>query len=111
MLVYIIFFFFFQGVTYPIVSHWVWSPEGWLMKIGFSDFSGAGPVHLLAGTCSFVAALFIGPRMGRFNSACENEFSGHSMPVRLGVMIIFIIIMIMGDNFAKYITFQFYLII
>lgn len=71
-----------SGVTYPIVSHWVWSPDGWLVKIGFSDFSGAGVVHLLAGTCSFVAALFIGPRIGRFDSITSNQYNGHSMPVR-----------------------------
>jgi len=75
------FFYCVLGITYPIASHWVWSSDGWLMKIGYSDFSGAGPVHLLAGTCSFVAALFIGPRIGRFSTTASNQYSGHSMPV------------------------------
>ncbi|CAI6347876.1 unnamed protein product [Macrosiphum euphorbiae] len=70
-----------SGVTYPIASHWTWSPDGWLLKIGYSDFSGAGTVHLLAGTCSFVAALFIGPRNGRFSTIAPNEYNGHSMPL------------------------------
>lgn len=70
-----------SGVTYPIVAHWIWSPDGWLSQIGYSDFSGAGAVHLLAGTCSFVAALFIGPRIGRFSTVAPTEYNGHSMPV------------------------------
>lgn len=71
-----------SGFTYPIVSHWVWSPDGWLRTSGYSDFSGAGVVHLLAGTCSFVAALFIGPRLGRFSSVAHpSEYSGHSTPL------------------------------
>jgi len=78
-----------SGITYPIASHWVWSSDGWLMKIGYSDFSGAGPVHLLAGTCSFVAALFIGPRIGRFSTTASNQYSGHSMPlVTIGTLLL-----------------------
>lgn len=72
----------FTGITYPIVSHWVWSPDGWLLKLGYSDFSGTGAVHLLSGTCSFVAALFVEPRTGRFNNLAPNQYTGHSMTVR-----------------------------
>lgn len=76
-----------SGFTYPIVSHWVWSPDGWLLKLGYFDFSGAGAVHLLAGTCSFVAALFIGPRLGRFSfDNSSNKYTGHSTPVRTQII-------------------------
>ncbi|XP_015364082.1 PREDICTED: putative ammonium transporter 1 [Diuraphis noxia] len=78
---YILYSVIISGVTYPIASHWTWSPDGWLLKIGYSDFSGAGTVHLLAGSCSFIAALFIGPRNGRFSTIAPNEYNGHSMPL------------------------------
>ncbi|XP_050437021.1 putative ammonium transporter 1 [Adelges cooleyi] len=78
-----------SGVTYPIVAHWVWSPNGWLNNLGYYDFSGAGAVHMLAGTCSFIAALFLGPRIGRFDYLNEKEFKGHSMPlVAIGTLLI-----------------------
>ncbi|XP_050521489.1 putative ammonium transporter 1 isoform X2 [Daktulosphaira vitifoliae] len=78
-----------SGVTYPIVAHWVWAPNGWLLNLGYSDFSGAGAVHLLAGTCSFIAALFLGPRTGRFDSSNPRDFNGHSMPlVATGTLLI-----------------------
>lgn len=71
------------GITYPIVSRWVWSDEGWLNRLGYSDFAGSGAVHLFAGTCSFVAAYLMGPRIGRFgNGRYSTPPPGHSLPVR-----------------------------
>merc|ERR1719395_1065 len=37
------------GVFYPIVSHWVWSPTGWLQQRGFLDFAGGMLVHGFGG--------------------------------------------------------------
>lgn len=48
----------------PIVCHWCWSSQGWLTKMGFHDFAGSGPVHLVGGASALVAAWFIGPRTG-----------------------------------------------
>ena len=60
------------------MSHWVWSDNGWLSSLGYSDFAGSGPVHVLGGTCSLVAAVLLGPRIGRFDG---KEMPGHSTPV------------------------------
>ena len=51
--------------------------------MGYRDFSGCGPVHLLGGTCSLFGAAFLGPRLGRFGSKFEEpqEIVGHSVPV------------------------------
>ena len=66
-----------------MVSRWVWAQEGWLNQMGYRDFSGCGPVHLLGGTCSLFGAAFLGPRLGRFGSKFEDsqELAGHSVPV------------------------------
>jgi len=63
---YILYSCMMTSVFYPLVCHWCWDGEGWLTKMGFHDFAGSGPVHLMGGASSFVAAWFIGPRMGRF---------------------------------------------
>ena len=55
---------FFQ----PVVCHWCWDVNGWLTKMGFHDFAGSGPVHLVGGASALVAAWLIGPRTGRFTS-------------------------------------------
>jgi Amt family ammonium transporter len=71
--------------VYPPISHWVWTDVGWLNRLGYVDFSGCGPVHLLGGVCSFFGALFLGPRLGRFDSKYgdseKEEIVGHSIPV------------------------------
>ncbi|XP_069694960.1 putative ammonium transporter 1 isoform X2 [Periplaneta americana] len=80
---YIVYTTCISGIIYPIVTHWTWTSEGWLNKLGFVDFSGSGPVYLLGGVCSFIAAILIGPRMGRFGKSDseKQEIRGHSVPV------------------------------
>jgi hypothetical protein len=76
-----------SGIVYPLISHWVWSEVSWLKRLGYVDFSGCGPVHLLGGVCSFFGAVFLGPRLGRFQSTKgdteKEEIVGHSTPVRI----------------------------
>ena len=60
------------GFIYPIVSHWVWSDEGWLSKRGYFDFAGSGAVHTLGGVLALVSSIWIGPRVGRIRPA-HNE--------------------------------------
>lgn len=83
------------GVIYPIAAHWAWSTSGWLNigngeGIGYQDFAGSGVVHLLGGTAAFVGALFLGPRIGRFDEYSNPiDIPGHSVPlVSLGFFIL-----------------------
>lgn len=69
------------GVTYPIVSHWVWYDHGWLQRMGYVDYAGSGAIHAFSGACSFVAAAMLGPRIGRFTNGKPNDMPGHSLPV------------------------------
>jgi Amt family ammonium transporter len=75
------------GFVYPPTTHWTWTEEGWLNKLGYVDFSGCGPIHLTGGVCSFFGALFLGPRLGRFankfNNSEKEEIVGHSAPVSI----------------------------
>lgn len=100
----------YLAFTYPVLTHWGWTPTGW-MAAGlpsdhyrttyivvfinsaknvhtylddFQDFAGSGLVHLCGGTISFVAAYLMGPRIGRFpenGSKDSGEIKGHSVPV------------------------------
>lgn len=92
------------GIVYPIVSRWVWYTNeegggqgGWLADgrtvvegIEMQDFSGSGVVHLVAGSCALAGALFIGPRIGRFDEDGNVvEIPGHSsMLAALGIFIL-----------------------
>ena len=50
--------------VYVPIAHWVWSPEGWLAKLGALDFAGGAVVHINAGAAALVVAYALGPRTG-----------------------------------------------
>ena len=73
-----------SGIVYPVVVHWAWTEEGWLSVNGYVDFAGNGVVHHLGGVRGFVGALFLGPRIGRFNAeGTSRDIPGHSVSLRL----------------------------
>jgi ammonium transporter, Amt family len=51
-------------LVYVPVTHWVWSSEGWLFKMGLLDFAGGTVVHVTAGVAALVAAMVLGSRQG-----------------------------------------------
>jgi Amt family ammonium transporter len=55
------------GFIYPIIGHWGWGPDGWLVTLGvpFRDFAGSTVVHSIGGAISLVGAIALGPRLGR----------------------------------------------
>ena len=55
-------------IVYPVVVHWAWTSEGWLSVNGYYDFAGSGVVHHLGGVCGLMGAIFLGPRIGRFDA-------------------------------------------
>jgi ammonium transporter, Amt family len=50
--------------VYAPIAHWVWSPDGWLFRLGVLDFAGGTVVHLSSGIAALVAALMVGRRIG-----------------------------------------------
>jgi len=66
--------------VYPVVSHWVWSAQGWISAFteepflsdkggcGMIDYAGSGVVHMTGGVAAFIGTAIIGPRLGRFDA-------------------------------------------
>ncbi|CAN8068499.1 unnamed protein product [Agarophyton chilense] len=78
---YMAYAFFLTAFVYPVVSHWVWSGDGFLTEIfsvvngegtltevGTIDFAGCSVVHMVGGFAGLVGAIVVGPRLGRFDS-------------------------------------------
>ncbi len=81
---------FITGLIYPIVTHWVWSGDGFLTKLGYYDFAGSGVVHLTGGVAALAGVLTIGPRIGKYDSDGKPlPIPGHSLTLgALGVFIL-----------------------
>jgi Amt family ammonium transporter len=75
---------------YSIVSHWIWSPDGWLFSRGMQDFAGSTVVHYQGALAALAGALLLGPRLGKFDKDGKpNAIPGHNLAyVTLGVLIL-----------------------
>ncbi len=65
---YILYTILMTGLIYPISGHWIWSSDGWLAQLGMIDFAGSAAIHGLGGFAALAAAIFIGPRIGKFGA-------------------------------------------
>jgi Amt family ammonium transporter len=66
-----------SGFIYPIIGHWAWGPDGFLVTMGseghflsslgmnFHDFAGSTVVHTIGGMVALAGAIVLGPRLGR----------------------------------------------
>lgn len=66
-----------SGFIYPIIGHWAWGPDGFLVTMGsagnflpslgmnFHDFAGSTVVHTIGGFIALAGAIALGPRLGR----------------------------------------------
>jgi Amt family ammonium transporter len=77
-------------LIYSVVSHWIWSPDGWLFSKGMQDFAGSTVVHYQGALAALAGALLLGPRIGKFDSDGKpNAIPGHNMAfTTLGVLIL-----------------------
>lgn len=76
-------------IVYPISGYWIWG-DGWLADLGFHDFAGSTVVHMVGGVAAFVGAIFLGPRIGKYDKDKKSKaIPGHSLTLgALGVFIL-----------------------
>jgi Amt family ammonium transporter len=76
-------------LLYSVVSHWIWSPDGWLFGLGMQDFAGSTVVHYQGALAGLAGALLLGPRIGKFLDGKPQAIPGHNMAyTTLGVFIL-----------------------
>ena len=54
-------------LVYSVPTHWLWDSTGFLHQLQVIDIAGSGAIHLVGGASAFVAAIMIGPRLGRWD--------------------------------------------
>jgi Amt family ammonium transporter len=93
---YLIFSAVMTAFIYPVVVHWTWG--GGLIadiEIGdavYSDFAGSGVVHMTGGLAAMMGAIFLGPRIGKYDANGKpRAIPGHNMAFTvLGVFILWL---------------------
>jgi len=101
MQAYLLYSVFLTAFVYPVVVHAIWNDDGFLSMnkklggIGMMDFAGSGVVHMTGGCTALVAAIVLGPRVGRFYDqegkplAEPHTFAAHSVALQvLGTFIL-----------------------
>jgi ammonium transporter, Amt family len=88
---YIIYTAVISGLIYPIVVNWQWG-GGWLSQMGFEDFAGSTIVHSVGGWSALMAAIIVGPRIGKFGpDGKPRAIPGHSIVLTItGTFILFV---------------------
>jgi Amt family ammonium transporter len=93
---YVIFSAIMCAFIYPVIVHWTWG-GGLIADINingavFSDFAGSGIVHMTGGIAAFMGALFLGPRIGKYDeNGKPRAIPGHNIPfAMLGVFILWV---------------------
>jgi Amt family ammonium transporter len=93
---YLIFSLLMTGFIYPVVVHWTWG-GGLIADINigdavYSDFAGSGVVHMTGGVAALMGAMFLGPRIGKYDeNGKPRAIPGHSIPFAvLGVFILWL---------------------
>lgn len=88
---FLIFTLLLVGIAYPITGHWIWG-GGWLSSAGFFDFAGSTVVHSVGGWAALMGALFLGPRIGKYNGdGTANAMPGHNISIAtLGCFILWL---------------------
>jgi Amt family ammonium transporter len=62
---YLVYSFVLSGFIYPVCSHWIWDPNGFLNGRVY-DFAGGGAVHMVGGAAAAAGSLILGARKGKF---------------------------------------------
>lgn len=63
---YVFYTFMTSSLIFPLALAWCWE-DGWLSSLGFTDYAGAGIVHLTGGITGFIGTYLCGPRIGLFS--------------------------------------------
>nr|WP_306799366.1 ammonium transporter [Alcanivorax quisquiliarum] len=93
---FLLFVVFMTALIYPVEGGWTWGGKDVLFglfnlgDLGFSDFAGAGIVHLAGASAALAGVLLLGPRQGKYGPDGKiNAIPGANLPLAtLGTLIL-----------------------
>ncbi|KAL9969959.1 hypothetical protein ACROYT_G022252 [Oculina patagonica] len=79
---------FTNTISYCFPAHWLWGEKGFLKELGVIDVAGCAGVHLVGGVAGLVAAIMLGPRLGRYDKSVKKGKPGSLTNVMLGTFML-----------------------
>ncbi len=76
---FVIFICAWSVLVYAPIAHWVFSPNGWLAKMGVEDFAGGSVVEMNCGIAGVAVAMVVGRRRGW----PKDSMMPHNVPLAL----------------------------
>lgn len=76
---FIVFICVWSVLVYAPIAHWVFSPNGWLAKMGVEDFAGGSVVEMNCGIAGVAVAMVVGRRRGW----PKDSMTPHNVPLAL----------------------------
>lgn len=76
---FVIFLCAWSILVYAPIAHWVFSPNGWLAKLGVEDFAGGSVVEMNCGIAGVAVAMVVGRRRGW----PKDSMMPHNVPLAL----------------------------
>ncbi|KAL0483000.1 ammonium transporter [Acrasis kona] len=84
---YCVFLFCWSTLVYNFTAHWVWSPDGWLYKMGVLDLAGGFAVHMAAGFSGLALSLCMKNRLN-FHTSFKDVFKRRKNSGKSGEVIV-----------------------
>ncbi|RWS02207.1 putative ammonium transporter 3-like protein [Dinothrombium tinctorium] len=81
-------FCFLNTFVYSLPARWMLRKGGLLQNLGAVDIGASGTVHLVGGCTSLMAAIFLGPRIGRFEHGLKRIPMGNGTNALLGLFML-----------------------
>lgn len=84
-----------SGLIQPLIIHWAWTAEGWMVEnvlggstVAFKDYAGAAVVHVVGGLSGLIGCVVLGRRVLRLKDLDDASITAGSAGTAFGGLLL-----------------------